>query len=160
MDLPRTVYALQHNVTKKIYIGSSKNVNERYLSHMYKLRNNIHQVEDLQSDYNKYGEDFTVFVLDKIETFQERTKEYDWMLKYNTIAREYGYNYKDHIKLHRIKKNTPIYAEGLPDVPSKPTIEQFQEMISSMSENEIVYYYSLIKKHLDEQRSHTLKHRK
>ena len=36
MDFPRKVYAIQHNVTERIYIGSSRKVKDRYMNHMYR----------------------------------------------------------------------------------------------------------------------------
>lgn len=52
MKLPRIVYAIQHNMTKRIYVGSSANVENRYWNHMNNLRNHKHNIEDMQSDYD------------------------------------------------------------------------------------------------------------
>lgn len=98
MKFPRKVYAIQHNVTKKIYVGSSNNVENRYLNHIYALRKHKHGVEDLQQDYDEYGEDFSLFILDEINCYEERKKEFEWMKKYNTLTRGVGYNYKDNFK--------------------------------------------------------------
>lgn len=54
MKLPRIIYAIQHNVTKRIYVGSSANVENRYWNHMNNLRNHKHNIEDMQSDYDNY----------------------------------------------------------------------------------------------------------
>lgn len=116
MDLPRKIYAIQHNVTKRIYIGSSKNVNQRYLNHIYILRAGKHHVEDLQRDFLEHGEDFSLFILDEINTWEERVKEYEWMRKYNTFERGIGYNYMDRGKEMACIRNTPPYKEGLPEV--------------------------------------------
>jgi group I intron endonuclease len=98
MKLPRQVYALQHNPTQKMYIGSSADVKRRIQNHMKALRNGIHPVGDMQEDFFKYGEDYTVVILDEIKDWPERIKEYFWMKKYNTCTRGVGYNYKDHAK--------------------------------------------------------------
>ena len=37
MKFPRAIYAIQHNATKRIYIGSSSDVELRYWGHMYPL---------------------------------------------------------------------------------------------------------------------------
>lgn len=47
MKLPRIIYAIQHNVTKRIYVGSSANVENRYWNHMNNLRNHKHNIEDM-----------------------------------------------------------------------------------------------------------------
>ena len=59
---PRTVYAIQHNITKRIYVGSSNDIESRYWSHMSALSNHRHNVEDMQSDFDKYGENYSLFI--------------------------------------------------------------------------------------------------
>ena len=116
MKLPRKVYAIQHNITKRIYIGSSGDLKKRYLSHLYKLRAGCHDIRDMQDDFDKYGEDYSVFILDEIQCIGECRKEYDWMEKYSTHIRGIGYNYKDPALVGRYnaKKDIPI-KEGLPE---------------------------------------------
>ena len=114
MKLPRIVYAIQHNVTKRIYVGSSANVENRYWNHMNNLRNHKHNIEDMQSDYDNYGEDYSLYLLDEIKVFSERNKEYEWMKKLNTHTRGNGYNYKDRVMVER-KKKLPLKT-GIPTV--------------------------------------------
>ncbi len=114
MEFPRKIYAIQHNVTKRMYIGSTKNVDSRYLNHIYKLRAGKHPVEDMQEDFIKYGEDYSLFVLEEITEYQDRMREFEWMHKYNTITRGIGYNYKDQGREAVCLKNTPPYKEGKP----------------------------------------------
>lgn len=116
MDFPRKVYAIQHNVTKRIYIGSSKNVEERYWSHIYALRNGKHPVEDMYSDFVAYGEDFSVFVLDEIKKYEDKGKEYEWMEKYNSHIQGIGYNYKDRVFHAKKERNVVPIKPGLPSV--------------------------------------------
>lgn len=117
MDNSKKVYAIQHNVTKKIYIGSSKNVDDRYLNHIYRLRAGKHHIEDMQKDFDEYGEDYSLFILDEITTYSERIKEYEWMRRYNTFERGVGYNYMDNGKEMVCARNTPPYKEGFPEIP-------------------------------------------
>lgn len=95
---PKTVYAIQHNITKRIYVGSPNDIESRYWGHMSALRNHKHNVEDMQSDFNEYGEDYSLFILDEIKEFSERRKEYEWMGKLKSNIRGIGYNYKDNAK--------------------------------------------------------------
>lgn len=113
MKFPRIVYAIQHNITKKIYIGSSSDVPVRYWNHIYRLRNGRHGIEDMQKDFDEYGEDYSLFILDKIANFQEREKEYQWMRIYGSNIKEKGYNYKDKAT-SKIKKKLPLVS-GLPE---------------------------------------------
>ena len=96
MRYPRKVYAIRHNVTNRVYIGSSYHVDHRFKSHLYKLRAHKHHVEDMQEDFDKYGEDYTLTILDDIAWRSEKDKEYEWMKKYQSHIRGIGYNYKDH----------------------------------------------------------------
>lgn len=115
MIYPRTIYAIKHNVTKRMYIGSSKDVKTRYQSHIHRLRSGKHPIEDMQEDFSKYGEDFSVYILEEVTINDDRKNEYKWMRKYNTFTRGVGYNYKDKEReiLH-LKNSVPLKA-GLPD---------------------------------------------
>lgn len=115
MRLPRKVYAIRHNVTKRMYIGSSHNVENRYKSHVWALRSGRHTVEDMQEDYDEYGEDYSLFILGEITEFEQRGMEYEWMRKYNTIKRGVGYNYMDQERVVSHAVNSIPYKEGLPE---------------------------------------------
>ena len=39
------------------YIGSSKNIQQRFYKHRRELRKGVHKNEHLQNSYNKYGEE-------------------------------------------------------------------------------------------------------
>ena len=94
-DYPKVVYAMQHRVTKKIYIGLTRNLEERYKNHLCLLRNNKHHSKLMQEEYNEYGGEYDVFILDKVETYSERHKEFEWMRHYKTKDKNYGYNGQD-----------------------------------------------------------------
>ena len=115
MKIPRKVYAIQHNITSKIYVGSSAYPDERYKSHIYALRRGKHNVSDMQEDFIKHGEDYSFYILDTINSFQERGKEYEWIKKLESNNREKGYNYKDS------GVNTLVipYKEGIPNINKK-----------------------------------------
>lgn len=95
MKFPRKVYVIRHNKTDRIYVGSSSQVDLRIRSHLENLRRGRHPVEDMQSDYDSYGDDYTISVVDEIEQYHEREKEYQWMKRYRSFERGIGYNYKD-----------------------------------------------------------------
>ena len=95
MKYPRKVYVIRHNKTNRVYIGSSSDVDRRFLNHLNALRSHRHIVEDMQKDFDECGEDLTLTVLDTINGIQENCKEYEWMRKYKSFVRGVGYNYKD-----------------------------------------------------------------
>lgn len=92
MSYPKVIYAIQHNKTKRFYIGSTGNIQERYKQHMFFLRRGKHSSILMQDDYNKYGEDYSVIVLGEIYSFLESYKEYQQMIKYVSFCPKYGYN--------------------------------------------------------------------
>lgn len=75
----------------------------RYWSHIYRLRNHQHSIEDMQRDYDDFGEDYSLYLLDEIKVFSERRKEYEWMTKLKSYTRGRGYNYKDKAVIAREK---------------------------------------------------------
>lgn len=109
MIFPRKVYALLNTVTKRIYIGSSSNVELRLRSHFSSLKCGKHSVEEMQQDYDEYGNHFKLFILGEIKTYDHKKDEYIWMTKLHTNDRKYGYNYKDRYFTNREKKN--IYKQ-------------------------------------------------
>lgn len=80
------------------------NPDKRFRSHMSDLKMNKHPVEDMQEDFNKYGNTFTFTVIDEIACYKEKVKEYEWMRKYDSCKRGIGYNYKEKEKAITGKK--------------------------------------------------------
>lgn len=95
MIIPRTIYAMRHNPTGKIYVGSSGDVKKRIRQHLCLLSLGKHKIENLQADYNAYGGDFTIFKLATISRFEDRHLEYIWMEALHSRDAVRGYNYKD-----------------------------------------------------------------
>ena len=104
MTIPREIYAIKHNVTKRIYVGSTKYPQKRFASHLSMLRNGKHPVEDMQKDFDEYGEDFTFFILGVIPKFEDRNREYELMMLLESNIRGKGYNYKDHVNFEKRKE--------------------------------------------------------
>lgn len=116
----KTIYALQHNATKKIYIGSSVDPATRFRAHMSLLRNGKHSVEDLQADYDKYGADFSLYILDEDVPRREcRGREYEYIHKYQSHIRGKGYNYRDKVAICWIDNPRIPYKDGLPEPPKE-----------------------------------------
>ena len=61
------IYKILNNINGKIYIGSTKNFNKRWVTHKYLLRLNKHENKHLQYAWNKYGEVHFEFI--KVESF-------------------------------------------------------------------------------------------
>ena len=91
------VYAIGNTKTKRIYIGRSGTVKgSRPESHFKALRGGRHTIEDLQKDYDRYGEEsFFVKYLGDYDGGELCRMEIFMMKILRTQDRRYGYNYKD-----------------------------------------------------------------
>lgn len=91
----KVVYSIKHNVTGKEYIGSSCKPKTRIQHHLSALMRGRHPVEDMQSDFNDYGNDYTISILEKITDYSQKNREYELMESHGSNVRGKGYNYKD-----------------------------------------------------------------
>lgn len=110
---PRDVYAIQHNETKKIYIGTSRDVQQRYRTHIWDLKRGDHNSAEMQSDFDKYGENYSLFILDRLEKPSENKREYEWMEKLRTTDPRYGYNAQD-LKYKSLETPVMRIEDGIP----------------------------------------------
>ena len=107
MHIPRTIYAIRHNETGRVYVGSSATPAKRIRSHLNALRRGKHNNSAMQSDFDLYGDDYSAFYLGEITRFEDRYLEYVWMSAMNSRDPAYGYNGKEHTfapSLDRSKK--------------------------------------------------------
>lgn len=89
-----SIYAIHCNSTGRVYIGMSKQVEERIRQHLQDLRLGHHNNKQLRDDYKTYGaDDFTFFVLEEgLSESEARQREQDYMDEYNTRNPKFGYN--------------------------------------------------------------------
>lgn len=100
----KTVYAIKHIPTGKIYVGSTKNVKLRVSAHMNALNRGDHIVPEMQSDHDIFGNDYSVSILDEIVEYEQKTKEYEWMVRLRTYDPRFGYNMHDHKDFQKMLK--------------------------------------------------------
>ena len=87
------IYSIKNTINGKIYIGSSKEVNERLSTHKRELLLNKHVNEHLQSAYNKYGEDaFKFEVVCECDELNLLEMEDYYIKEFDTLNRDKGYN--------------------------------------------------------------------
>lgn len=99
-----------------MYIGSSIHPESRVKQHFYALHHGRHHVPDMQADFDEYGDDYTVSYLEVIEKYEDRFHEYDWMKKFKSNIRGYGYNYKDRFFEKRKRDPKVQYRNELLDL--------------------------------------------
>lgn len=92
------VYCIENVISHKKYIGCSMNLKNRIKSHIYSLREQRHNSNKMQIDYNN-GDYFNIEILYKSNVEDEhyrkidiRIKERQYIEKYKTV--ENGYNNK------------------------------------------------------------------
>jgi bifunctional DNA-binding transcriptional regulator/antitoxin component of YhaV-PrlF toxin-antitoxin module len=93
-ELISGIYKITNIENKKVYIGSSINIWDRYKEHRKTLRRNKHHSKHLQKSWNKYGEDSFTFEVIEIVYDKDNLieREQYWMDKYESYNDEKGYN--------------------------------------------------------------------
>lgn len=123
MRFPRTVYAIQHVPTGRIYVGSTSCLDQRIKSHIAALKNGKHPNKDMQRDCEEFGFDYEFFVIDSITGMDDRSKEKEWMDKLNTGNPKVGYNSRDPHFKHSLYEMPEI----TPGVPIPNEIDEEEE---------------------------------
>lgn len=89
----KTVYAIQHNVTKRIYVGVTNVAEHRIKQHLHKLLQGNHTNKEMQLDFDKYGFDYSFFVIEKgIKDNVAFEREQYWMNMLGSNRKPTGYN--------------------------------------------------------------------
>jgi group I intron endonuclease len=91
------IYCIKNKVNNKVYIGKSINIYSRLYQHLSNLNTGKRKSKNshLLNAWEKYGRNnFEYFVLEYLEPIENLVKERElyWILKYNSIDRNYGYN--------------------------------------------------------------------
>lgn len=114
------IYAIRHNPTKKLYIGCSSNAN-RIQTHIQALKSGRHINKAMQQDAEKYGCDFTAFLLEVVHYNRNRNgsdhldREAYWIHYYGSDYASRGYN------SHDVYKRIPI--SNFPQITSEKDLK-------------------------------------
>lgn len=103
------IYRIRNKHSDKMYVGSSKNINERWVRHRYKLNKGTHDNRFLQNAWVKYGADaFEFEVIEQCDSEQLAEREQFWIDRLQVANSAYGYN---------LSKDTLRPANGLKHSP-------------------------------------------
>ena len=95
------IYQIRNIVNGKIYVGSSKNIPQRWKKHKSKLKHSTHPSKHLQNAWGKYGAHNFVFeVLEECDISLLIIKEQHYLDTLNPCDRERGYNTFKHAGAH------------------------------------------------------------
>jgi group I intron endonuclease len=87
------IYKITCLPTGKVYIGSSRNIQQRWNEHRSQLVRGIHPNSYLQNAWNKYGEQsFVCDTVEVIDRVQLADREQYWIDHYSACNRQRGFN--------------------------------------------------------------------
>lgn len=92
MSQTKIIYAIQHNVTKRIYVGSCNHADSRIKKHMNALLRGCHTNKELQGDFDKYGMEFSFYKLDEVDSEIQFKEEKRWQNALRSNEPKTGYN--------------------------------------------------------------------
>lgn len=120
-------YEIVNIINGKRYVGSSTNINKRFIGHRCHLRKNKHHCAPLQHSYNKHGKDAFIYnVLEICEESELEAKENE-LLKSDNL-----YNvFKDAYSLR--KENHPMYQQTHTDEAKKKIKDARSKQVISHS---------------------------
>lgn len=120
------VYMIQNIVNGKMYIGSSKNINKRFIEHRLHLRKNKHYNTHLQRAWNKHTENnFKFIILEEISFDKSKLKnlEQKYLDIYKPYDHEIGYNMRKHANSCAVANKCNYTSEFNIKTKSKPVYQ-------------------------------------
>lgn len=109
------IYIIKCFKNKKIYVGSSADVNRRLRGHLSNLKSNIHENVILQRAFNKYGEDaFSFEILETCLSHEDMlSREQYWINTFSATKDKDGYNMRPVSGSNLGFKHTPEAKEKI-----------------------------------------------
>lgn len=88
------IYKITTKHNNKIYVGSSDNIDKRLVSHLSRLKRNVHHSAYLQAVYNKHGKENLEFSIIEVmlDNNDKLIKEQFWMDHFQSYNKNFGYN--------------------------------------------------------------------
>ena len=87
------VYQIMCMINRRVYIGGSVNIQQRWSNHKSKLTRNKHPNKHLQKDYNEFKEDqFICTILEECTEIKLKEREQYWMDDIQCYNKNNGYN--------------------------------------------------------------------
>jgi len=128
------IYIIQNILNKKLYVGSSVNINSRLSQHKYQLKKKIHSNQKLQNAVNKYDiNNFRFSILESVKNIDSlKDKERFWIDSLN--SRDDGYNITvDTYCPARELSCLPEYKQKVSKVHKGKTISEEQKLVAHLT---------------------------
>lgn len=80
------IYKITNKINNRVYIGKSSDIECRWQEHQSALNKQIHHNEELQKDWNYYGEDnFKFEIIEKCPHWEYNYKEIYYFFQFNNL---------------------------------------------------------------------------
>lgn len=107
------IYQIRNLVNGKVYVGSSKNILNRWAQHKRDLKRGTHYNDALQRAWNKHGEDGFIFeILEKTSIDELLDREQFWYDKLESHDNNKGYNLSPIARSGSRYANTDMLESG------------------------------------------------
>lgn len=95
--MSKVIYIIENTINCKVYVGSTSKFKERKINHLSKLRKNKHPNILLQDSWNSYEEsNFNFRIVYRVLEHEDVIKkEIEFVEKYNSLDKRFGFNIKD-----------------------------------------------------------------
>jgi group I intron endonuclease len=118
------IYCIRNVVNKKVYVGSSVNIDSRWSNHRTLLKTGKHRNQYLQRAWDKYGEqNFEFKVLQECGVDDLPTLEVEWMNFFSSCKRSSGYN------LVKVTDRKQVWSESVLQKKSDATRRQWSDQV-------------------------------
>jgi Photosynthetic reaction centre protein/GIY-YIG catalytic domain len=132
------VYMVLCLVNNKRYYGESKNVSSRLSQHKSRLRRNIHEIPELQRDFNLYGEEnfeFSCLYISKDLSLEKRKA-----LETELIGRFYDLCYNKSDRINHERENNPFWNH----THSNETRKQIAKSVTEHRKNAVLEGFAIL----------------
>lgn len=116
MSRSKIIYAIQHDITGRVYVGMTEHLQNRLDTHFSLLKSHKHSNKAMQKDCDEHGFGYTVYILEEVSP-EEKWKERYYMETMRTDDPEIGYNSCD--SFFHNARNRWRFSEGFPKLNKK-----------------------------------------
>lgn len=107
-EIKSGIYGIRNKLDQKIYVGKSKNIDQRWSGHRSHLKREVRSKDTNRYLWNavqKYGIDnFEFIILEELDIDETlfKVRELYWMDYYNSYSKDFGYNLRRDSKTNMI----------------------------------------------------------
>lgn len=136
------IYKIENKTNDKKYIGSSKDIYSRWVSHIRSLKNGEHHSYRLQREWDEFGQDNFVFsIIEECEIENRLVREQYYIDLYKSYNNLYGYNIARKVDEIEDPEISSLRLRGEGNWCSIYTEKQILELIEYLKTGKYAYSY-------------------